>query len=120
MKVDGSVALVTGANRGLGAAIVDALLATGARRVYAGVRRPLDYTSVLPKLAPGVVASRIIEALENEIEDVYPGEASTIVERLRAEPKAVERQFARMFPVSATSRGGPSPDEEREPNQHAE
>ena len=236
MKISGSTVLVTGANRGLGAAIVDALLAAGAHRVYAGVRRPealsdssnrvvpiqLDITDPaqvhaaaaqcrdvqvlinnagvttgqplvnardpnaaeremrvnffgtlemcrafspvlaaqgggaivnvlsilshvnlppvgsysaskaasysltqalrgelpntlvigvlpafldtdmakrvpLPKLAPSAVAAQIVEALESEIEDVYPGEARDIVERLRIEPKAVERQFARML-----------------------
>jgi NAD(P)-dependent dehydrogenase (short-subunit alcohol dehydrogenase family) len=38
MNLTGTVALVTGANRGIGAAIVEALLAAGVRRVYAGVR----------------------------------------------------------------------------------
>jgi NAD(P)-dependent dehydrogenase (short-subunit alcohol dehydrogenase family) len=38
MKIEGSVALVTGANRGLGKALVSALLEAGATKVYAGVR----------------------------------------------------------------------------------
>lgn len=38
--VAGATALVTGANRGIGAAIVRALLARGARRVYAAARDP--------------------------------------------------------------------------------
>lgn len=40
MKVEGSIALVTGANRGLGAAFVRALLAGGAAKVYAAARDP--------------------------------------------------------------------------------
>jgi NAD(P)-dependent dehydrogenase (short-subunit alcohol dehydrogenase family) len=40
MELSGSVALVTGANRGIGAAIVDALIAAGVKRVYAGMRTP--------------------------------------------------------------------------------
>jgi NAD(P)-dependent dehydrogenase (short-subunit alcohol dehydrogenase family) len=40
MKVEGSVAFVTGANRGLGAAFTRALFDRGAARVYAAVRRP--------------------------------------------------------------------------------
>lgn len=236
MKVTGSVALVTGANRGLGAAIVDALVGAGVRRVYAGVRRShvvtspsrgvvpilLDVTDAaqveaaaercpdvqilinnagiamaqpllratdrgaaeremrvnyfgtldmcrafapvlsahgggaivnvlsilshvnlppvgsysaskaasfsltqalraelphtlviavlpafldtdmarrvpLPKLPPATVARQIVEALDCNIEDVYPGEAADIVERLRSEPKVVERHFARIL-----------------------
>jgi NAD(P)-dependent dehydrogenase (short-subunit alcohol dehydrogenase family) len=38
MKIEGSVALVTGANRGLGAAFADALIDRGAAKVYAAVR----------------------------------------------------------------------------------
>lgn len=38
MKITDSTAMVTGANRGLGRALVEALLRSGARRVYAGAR----------------------------------------------------------------------------------
>src|SRR5215218_7560839 len=43
MDVAGSVALVTGANRGLGKCLCSALLARGATKVYAGAR---DVSSV--------------------------------------------------------------------------
>lgn len=43
-KAAGSVALVTGANRGIGLAFVQELAARGARKVYAGVRSPDDIT----------------------------------------------------------------------------
>ena len=46
MKIEGSTALVTGANRGLGLAYAKALLAAGARKVYAGARDP----STVPSL----------------------------------------------------------------------
>lgn len=44
-SIAGKTALVTGANRGIGAAIVDALVAAGAKKVYAAARN-------LPDLAP--------------------------------------------------------------------
>jgi NAD(P)-dependent dehydrogenase (short-subunit alcohol dehydrogenase family) len=44
MNIDGSIALVTGANRGLGAAFTEALLERGAGKVYAAVRRPETIT----------------------------------------------------------------------------
>ncbi len=49
MKIQGSVALVTGANRGLSAAFARGLFAAGAARVYAAAR---DLAAVT---LPGVV-----------------------------------------------------------------
>jgi NAD(P)-dependent dehydrogenase (short-subunit alcohol dehydrogenase family) len=46
MKIKGSTALVTGANRGLGLAYAQALLAAGARKVYAGARDPSSVPSL--------------------------------------------------------------------------
>lgn len=40
MNIEDKVILVTGANRGLGRALVEGALAAGARRVYAGARDP--------------------------------------------------------------------------------
>lgn len=51
MNVQGSVALVTGANRGLGSALVSALLEAGAAKVYAAARDE----SRLPKFGARVV-----------------------------------------------------------------
>jgi NAD(P)-dependent dehydrogenase (short-subunit alcohol dehydrogenase family) len=47
VEVQGSVALVTGANRGLGRAFVDALLAAGAAKVYAAARNPQSISNPL-------------------------------------------------------------------------
>jgi len=40
MNLQGRIALVTGANRGLGLALTGALRAAGARKIYAGARNP--------------------------------------------------------------------------------
>jgi NAD(P)-dependent dehydrogenase (short-subunit alcohol dehydrogenase family) len=44
MKIENSVVLVTGANRGIGLAFARELLARGARKVYAGARDPATVT----------------------------------------------------------------------------
>ena len=71
MKIEGSVALVTGANRGLGAAFTRGLLAAGAAKVYAAARDPATVT------LPGVVPVRLdvtrpehIATLARELPDV--------------------------------------------------
>ncbi len=53
MKIENAVALVTGANRGIGLAFARELLARGARKVYAAARDPVAVT------LPGVQALRL-------------------------------------------------------------
>jgi NAD(P)-dependent dehydrogenase (short-subunit alcohol dehydrogenase family) len=53
MKINNAVALVTGANRGIGLAFTRELLARGARKVYAGARDPSTVKQ------PGVQAVRL-------------------------------------------------------------
>ena len=68
MQINGTKALVTGANRGLGKAFAEALLARGATTVYATARRP-DHINI-----PGVVPFQLditdptsIEAAATEV-----------------------------------------------------
>jgi NAD(P)-dependent dehydrogenase (short-subunit alcohol dehydrogenase family) len=53
MNIEGSVALVTGANRGLGEAFTRLLLDAGAAKVYGGARNPDSIT------VPGVIPIRL-------------------------------------------------------------
>jgi NAD(P)-dependent dehydrogenase (short-subunit alcohol dehydrogenase family) len=50
MDIEGCTALVTGANRGLGKAYVEALLSTGAPKVYAAARDPSSIAD--PRVMP--------------------------------------------------------------------
>ncbi|SHJ44698.1 Short-chain dehydrogenase [Nocardiopsis flavescens] len=52
MDITGSVALVTGANRGIGRRFVDELLARGAAKVYAAARRPETVEVTDPRIEP--------------------------------------------------------------------
>ena len=45
MKMQDATVLITGANRGIGLAFVEAALARGARKVYAGARSPSSITT---------------------------------------------------------------------------
>jgi NAD(P)-dependent dehydrogenase (short-subunit alcohol dehydrogenase family) len=94
MNLNESVALVTGANRGLGARLVQELLRAGAAKVYATSRTPgavaadvaadprvvtltLDITDPASvKAAPELVAERIVAALAAGETVVFPDDAS--------------------------------------------
>ena len=61
MNIQNAVVLVTGANRGIGLAFAQALLARGARKVYAAARDPATVT------LPGVQALRLDVTKPEEI-----------------------------------------------------
>ena len=71
MKVENSVALVTGANRGIGLAFTKALLDSGARKVYAAARDPstLDIPGV-EKIRLDVTNARDVAAAAGHATDV--------------------------------------------------
>ena len=64
MEIRGSVALVTGANRGLGQAFAHSLVDRGARRVYAAARHPEEITdnNVTPIMLDITSARRVADA----------------------------------------------------------
>lgn len=108
MKVAHSVALVTGANRGLGRSLVEALLAGGARRVYAAARRPETLESVVGRHPERVVAVKLDVTSPSDIEAAAAraGDVNLLVNNagvlasydLLASPKAsLEEDFAVNF-----------------------
>jgi NAD(P)-dependent dehydrogenase (short-subunit alcohol dehydrogenase family) len=123
MRIENSVALVTGANRGLGLAFVQALLGAGARKVYAGARNPAAVTAKgvqpvrLDVTRPEEVASAAAECGDVNLLVNNAGIAlgksflsAEGIEAARAEietnylgPLAISRAFA---PVLARNGGG--------------
>ena len=128
MIISGANALVTGANRGLGAALVEGLLARGAGTVYAAARDPRTVGHMAAHKDPRVVPLRLdvtdlasIRAVAERADDVdllvnnagVSGAGSLLTadpERARAEmetnywgPVAMLRAFA---PVLAARGGG--------------
>ncbi|WP_369251701.1 SDR family oxidoreductase [Streptomyces sp. R41] len=71
MKVQGSVAFVTGANRGLGEQFVRALFDAGAAKVYAGSRDPTKVTvpGAIP-VAVDITDEETVRAAADQAQDV--------------------------------------------------
>lgn len=77
MKMNDAVALVTGANRGLGRALVEALLSGGAKRIYAAARDPKKLDELVVRapdrivpLALDVTDPRSLEAAAARATDI--------------------------------------------------
>jgi NAD(P)-dependent dehydrogenase (short-subunit alcohol dehydrogenase family) len=66
MNIENKTVLVTGANRGIGRALVEEALRRGAKRVYAGTRRPLAHSDerVTPLTLDVTNTAQIREAVE--------------------------------------------------------
>jgi NAD(P)-dependent dehydrogenase (short-subunit alcohol dehydrogenase family) len=71
MQIEGTIALVTGANRGIGKAFTDALLERGAAKVYAAARDVATVTD--PRVVPvqlDVTDFERVAAVAHELDDV--------------------------------------------------
>ena len=71
MRIADKTVLVTGANRGIGKALVEEALRRGAKRVYAGTRQPLSHSDrrVMPLTLDVTNAAHIQIAVER-VEDL--------------------------------------------------
>ena len=67
VNVENSVAIVTGANRGIGKAVTEGLLEAGARKVYAAVRSPASAGALIEEFGERVVAIPFDLAKEDTI-----------------------------------------------------
>ena len=65
MKIAGSVAFVSGTNRGIGRAYVEALLARGAKKIYATARKSASVID-LAKANPGRIELLALEVTDEK------------------------------------------------------
>jgi NAD(P)-dependent dehydrogenase (short-subunit alcohol dehydrogenase family) len=98
--IEGKTVLVTGANRGIGLALVEEALRRGAKRVYAGTRQPFSHADdrVMP-LTLDVTDAAQIRAAAARVEalDVLINNAGISLFDDLSDPATVEQQLAVNF-----------------------
>jgi NAD(P)-dependent dehydrogenase (short-subunit alcohol dehydrogenase family) len=97
MKLAGKTVLVTGANRGVGRALVEEALRRGASRVYAGTRQPLTHADrrVTPLTLDVTDPAQIRAALEKVASlDVLINNAGIALPDDLSGEAAIEKHFA--------------------------
>jgi NAD(P)-dependent dehydrogenase (short-subunit alcohol dehydrogenase family) len=116
MKIEDSVVLITGANRGLGRALVAASIEAGAKRVYAAARDPSRLDGVLGSTGGRVVALAldVTQARSIETAAARASDVSVLINNagvlaafgvLAATPAQIEQDFAtNFFGTLATTR----------------
>jgi NAD(P)-dependent dehydrogenase (short-subunit alcohol dehydrogenase family) len=97
MTIADKTILVTGANRGIGRALVEAALARGAKRVYAAARQPVTHPDarVTPVTLDVTDAAQIKRAVGDiESLDILINNAGLALYDDLSEPAPLERQLA--------------------------
>ena len=97
MTIADKTVLVTGANRGIGAALVEEALRRGARRVYAGARRPVTHEDgrVTPLTLDVTNAAQIQRAVEEvNTLDILINNAGVALYDDLSDPSVLEHHFA--------------------------
>jgi NAD(P)-dependent dehydrogenase (short-subunit alcohol dehydrogenase family) len=97
MTIADQTILVTGANRGIGRALVTEALSRGAGRVYAGTRQPLSHPD--PRVTPlilDVTSAAQIQAAAGQVEslDVLINNAGIWLSDDLSDPAALEQHLA--------------------------
>src|SRR5438552_4441899 len=70
MRIADKTVLVTGANRGIGKALVEEALRRGAKRIYAGTRQPLSHSDRLTPLTLDVTNAAHIQIAVERVESL--------------------------------------------------
>lgn len=97
MKISDATVLVTGANRGLGRALVDEALIRGAKRVYAGARQPFCHRDhrIVPLVLDVTDAEKIRAAVQDvDTLDVLINNAGISLQNDISDRAALERLIA--------------------------
>src|SRR6202040_3534308 len=100
MKITGKAVLVTGANRGIGKALVEEALSRGAKRVYAGTRHPFSHLDghVTPLMLDVTSVSQIQRAVaEVDTLDVLINNAGVAIFDDLSNLDVIERHLAVNF-----------------------
>jgi NAD(P)-dependent dehydrogenase (short-subunit alcohol dehydrogenase family) len=108
MTIKDKTVLVTGANRGIGQALLAEALARGAKRVYAGTRQPLTHPDdrVTP-LSLDITSTAQIQTAASQVEslDMLINNAGIALPDDLTDPAALERHLAvNLFGTYAVTR----------------